>query len=218
MLIEKAAAKNIYIDTQTFIKTELTVSANDIRQIQSLNNKKSTVIFTSKNAVNAVVPYIAANTDWDIFCIGGVTKETALQFFDAGKIKASAKNASALAEKIVANKGITEVIFFCGDQRLNDLPDLLTQHHIAITEIVVYKTNETPHHIEKDYDAILFFSPSAVHSFFSANTVSTNILFFSIGKTTTTVIETYCSNTIITNEWPGKEQMVDLVINYFSNF
>jgi uroporphyrinogen-III synthase len=54
-----------------------------------------------------------------------------------------------------------------------------------------------------------------VHSFFSENTIATNVVLFSIGTTTTATIKTYCINKVITSEWPGKENMIDLVLNYY---
>ena len=83
--------------------------------------------------------------------------------------------------------------------------------------MIVYKTIQTPKTIEKNYDAVVFFSPSAVHSFFSVNTLPINTVIFSIGKTTTATIQSYCSNMIITSEWPGKEQMIDRVLEYFDS-
>jgi Uroporphyrinogen-III synthase len=217
-LLSKAAAKNIYVDVQNFIKTESYFTEETKQKIKSLSNKKIAVVFTSKNAVKAVVSQLPAIPNWDIYCISGVTKQTAIDFFGKEKIYASAKNAAGLAEKIVTNKSIKEIVFFCGDQRLNDLPEMLTQYNITVKEVIVYTTEETPYIIQKDYDAILFFSPSAVHSFFSVNTISTNVLLFSIGKTTSNAISTYCSNLVNTSEYPGKEQMINLVIDFFSPF
>lgn len=217
-LLSKAATKNIFINVQSFIKTETHLSEETKQKIKTLASKRIAVIFTSKNAVNAVVQQLSTIPDWDVHCISGVTKQTAIEFFGKERIAASAKNAAGLAEKIIANKAIKEVVFFCGDQRLNDLPEILKQYNIGIKELIVYTTEETPHTIQKEYDAILFFSPSAVHSFFSVNTISTSVLLFSIGKTTSKTIATYCSNLVNTSESPGKEQMINLVIDFFSPF
>jgi uroporphyrinogen-III synthase len=217
-LLTKAAAKNILIDVQSFIKTETSLSEESKQKIQNLSKKRIAVVFTSKNAVNAVVSQLSTVPNWDVFCISGKTKQTTLEFFSNKKNIVSAKNAAGLAEKIIADKTIQEVVFFCGNQRLNDLPEILKQNNISVKELIVYHTEETPHIIQKDYDAILFFSPSAVHSFFSVNTISTNVLLFSIGKTTSTTIATYCSNLVNTSEYPGKEQMINLVTDFFSTF
>jgi uroporphyrinogen-III synthase len=217
-LLNKAAAKNIFVDVQDFIKTETHLSQEVKQKIQSLANQKIAVAFTSKNAVNAVVSQLAVVPNWDVYCISGVTKQTAIEFFGKEKIFASAKNAADLSEKIISNKSLKEIVFFCGNRRLNDLPEILKHYNISIEELVVYTTEETPCMVQKVYDEILFFSPSAVHSFFSVNTVSTNVMLFSVGKTTSNVIATYCSNLVNTSEYPGKEQMINLVIDFFSTF
>ena len=128
---------------------------------------------------------------------------------------ATAKNATILADKIIQTKTIEEVVFFCGDHRLDELPETLRYNSITVNELVVYTTVQLPVFIEKDYDAFIFFSPSAVHSFFSMNTVPINAIMFSIGKTTTATIQTYCTNKVVTSEWPGKDQMIENIISYF---
>lgn len=215
LLITKAAEKGMLIDIVPFIRTENILSTQVVEKIQSLQSQKANVVFTSMNAVDAVIEQLSAKPDWTIFSIGGATKDAAINFFGEKTIAVTAKNATALTEKIIARNNVPSVVFFCGDQRLNELPETLTANHISVEEIVVYATIETPHHIYVNYSGIVFFSPSAVHSFFSENTLSTNTVLFSIGKTTTATIQSYCSNKIITSEWPGKQQMIEKVIDYF---
>ena len=45
---------------------------------------------------------------------------------------------------------------------------------LSVDEVIVYKTIETPKVLTKQYDGILFFSPSAVKSFFSKNSIVNN--------------------------------------------
>ena len=130
-------------------------------------------------------------------------------------IEASAKNASLLAEKIIAKKNIEEIIFFCGDQRMNDLPEKLDSSGIAVNQIVAYKNIQQPKAIDENYDGIMFFSPSAVHSFFSENTIAGDVVLFAIGNTTASIIQTYCVNKIVVSEWPGAENLAALAIQYF---
>ncbi len=215
LLIVKASEKGMHIDIVPFIRTENIVTPEIVSQIQSYQSQKINVVFTSMNAVDAVVEQLSEKPDWTIFSIGGATKEVAINFFGERSIAATAKNATALTEKIIAKNNVESVVFFCGDQRLNELPETLIANNIAVQEVVVYSTIETPQHIEKNYSGIVFFSPSAVHSFFSENTLLTNTVLFSIGKTTTATIQSYCSNKIITSEWPGKQQMIERVIDYF---
>ncbi|MEP7319637.1 MAG: uroporphyrinogen-III synthase [Panacibacter sp.] len=214
-LINKAADNNIEIDVATFIKTEAVNTPQLIQQIQAFALQKIVAVFTSMNAVEAVIIHLKAIPDWSIFCLGGITKELVYDFFGETNVAATAKNAAALADKILLSKTIKEIVFFCGDQRLDELPETLRYNNVAVNELVVYTTVQLPVFIEKNYDAVIFFSPSAVHSFFSMNTVPVNVVMFSIGKTTTAIIQTYCTNKVVTSEWPGKEQMIENVISYY---
>lgn len=215
MLVYKAANSGISIDEVVFVETDPVTIAETIQQIQDIASKKATVVFTSMNAVDAVTSQLKQQPDWKIYCLGGITKETVFNFFGEKSVAGTAKNAKTLAEKIILAGETKEVFFFCGDQRLDELPETLKANEIKVNEVVVYNTRLIPNFIVKNYDGIIFFSPSAVHSFFSENTIATNVVLFSIGTTTTATIKTYCTNKIITSEWPGKENMIDLVLDYY---
>jgi uroporphyrinogen-III synthase len=215
-IIAKALENGIRIDIVPFIKTEAVAKKAIVEEIHELANRKTAVVFTSLNAVEAVIPHLSSKPDWDIYCMGGVTKETVINFFGENVIKRTARNAVNLAEKIIAAKVQQEIIFFCSDHRLDKLPDILKTHAINFKEVIVYNTIETPHFIEKNYEGIIFFSPSAVHSFFLENTIATDVILFAIGKTTAAMIATYVSNEIVASEWPGQEQLIDQVIQYYN--
>ena len=215
MLIYKATNSGINMDIISFVETEPVISPEVIQQIQSYGLKKATVVFTSMNAVDAVTSQLTSVPDWRIYCVGGITKETVFNFFGEKTVAGTAKNAKALAEKIILSKDVQHIVFFCEDHRLDELPEMLQANAIAVDEVVVYKTIFISSFITKNYDGIIFFSPSAVHSFFSDNTIATNVVLFSIGNTTTATIKTYCNNKVVTSEWPGKENMIDLVLDYY---
>jgi uroporphyrinogen-III synthase len=214
-IIVMAAEKGISLDTESFIKTTAvdTVAVNE--QIQLLATKKITAVFTSMNGVEAVGSKLTVKPEWKVYCMGGATKELVSMYFDAKVIAATARDAESLGAKIIADKNIGEVVFFCGDQRLDHLPETLLANKIDLEELVVYTTINTPKLIEKNYDGIVFFSPSAVHSFFDVNTIATDVVVFAIGKTTAAAIHTYVENELVTSKWPGKEQMIEQVIQYY---
>jgi uroporphyrinogen-III synthase len=215
-IIQKAAARKISIDTLPFIETNTILSIETKAVLDNLSRKKIAAVFTSMNAVESVTRQLPCIPSWKIYCMAGITKDLAVQFFGQQALIITAKNAAALSDEIINEKEQEEIIFFCGDQHLPDLPEKLSQHHIPVQEIVVYTTIYTPSKIEKEYDGIVFFSPSAVHSYFSLNNSVEEQVFFSIGKSTTSAIQQYSKNRVITSDWPGKEQMADLVITYFS--
>ena len=126
-----------------------------------------------------------------------------------------AKNAAELA-KIIIEDGEEEVVFFCGNQRLDTLPDTLRENDIDVYEMVVYETVQIPTKVEKEYDGILFFSPSGVDSFFSVNKVGVKTELFAIGNTTANAIKKHTDNKVIFSETASKETMVDYAIKYFN--
>jgi uroporphyrinogen-III synthase len=217
-LIDEALQQGIEIDTQSFIETEAIQTIEVQQEIEQVLLQSATIVFTSMNAVEAVAEYMnAVMPDWVIYCIGQTTQQLAKNYFGEQSIAGTADNAADLAE-LIAEEGYTdEVIFFCGDQRRDELPDILLSNDIQVTEIMVYHTIATPKKIKKFYNGILFFSPSAVNSFFSANKTENVTTLFAIGSTTAGAIKKFSSGTIITSDKPSKENLIEKAINYFVN-
>jgi len=215
-LIKEAAENDIIIDEISFITTE---DIDDIaieKKIRELSNQKITVVFTSTNAVNAVARFISKQPGWKIFCIGSTTKTLVKKFFGEGAVAEFAENAESLSKLILQNSSIKDITFFCGDKRRDELPGNLNKGGIVVDEIVVYKTIETPTVLTKQYDGILFFSPSAVQSFFSKNSINKNAKIFVIGSTTANAVKLFSQQPVIIAETPGKKNLVNLAINHFS--
>jgi len=216
-LITKAEEKGVGIQVLPFIEIRKIETPELKSHLALLALQKIDVAFTSTHAVESVAMNLATKPEhWRISCIGGVTKEAVVKHFGEKYLGARARNASALARKIVVAAVAKEVYFFCGDQRLDDLPETLRSNNIPVQEVIVYQTLQTPQEVEEDFDGVMFFSPTAVHSFFSLNTVRMDVVMFSIGKTTTATIQSYCTNKVVTSEWPGQENLVDKVIEYFA--
>jgi uroporphyrinogen-III synthase len=216
-LVAEAAAKNIRIDILSFIDTEPIESVEVQQDIENALILSATVVFTSMNAVEAVAEFLFdEQPDWRIYCMGNTTRQLVKKYFGEKSIIDTADNATALAEKIIENEMPDEVIFFCGDQRRDELPQLLKDESVAVNEIVVYETIPVPHKLSKIYTAILFFSPSAVESFFSANRAEDKTIFFAIGNTTAAAIKKHCTNRVLVADAPGKEELVKDMISFFT--
>ncbi|HRP31944.1 MAG TPA: uroporphyrinogen-III synthase [Agriterribacter sp.] len=214
-MLTHPAMHTCVIEQQPFITITPDTSGDTEFNIQSLAAQSVTAIFTSVNTVNTVTAQLKLAPNWKIFCIGGATRDALLHLFDADAIVGSAKNAILLAEKILADGKVNEVVFFCGNRRLNHLPDRLTASGIAVNEVVVYHTTLSAVNITTDYDGILFFSPSAAESFFSINTIPHNTILFSIGESTTAALAVYCKNKVLTSSWPSVSGVLDLVTDYY---
>jgi uroporphyrinogen-III synthase len=164
---------------------------------------------------------------WTIFCIGGATGRLVRQYFGEGCVAGEAGSAAALAEVMVEKLGaashereegegpIREIFFFCGDRRREELPHRLEQASIRVHEWIVYQTSPSPQRIGKEYRAILFFSPSGVHSFFSVNETPKDTLFFAIGETTAEAIRGYTASPVIVAPAPDKTAMIRQMIDHF---
>ncbi len=216
-LVAEAAAKNIQIDILSFIDTAPIESVEVQQEIENALILSATVVFTSMNAVEAVAEFLFdEQPDWRIYCMGNTTRQLVKKYFGEKSIIDTAENATALAEKIIENEMPEEVIFFCGDQRRDELPQLLKEESVAVNEIVVYETIPVPHKLSKTYTAILFFSPSAVESFFSANRAEEKTIFFAIGNTTAGSIKSHCSNRVLVADAPGKDELVKDMISFFT--
>ncbi|HZF65218.1 MAG TPA: uroporphyrinogen-III synthase, partial [Chitinophagaceae bacterium] len=182
-----------------------------IYQISELSKKRITAVFTSMNAVEAIHPLLINNANWQVYCIGHATKKLVAEHLSGASIIGVGNDALSLADTVAADKPEL-VYFFCGDQRRDELPNKLKSHGIRVEEIVVYKTMAREKKITTDYDGILFFSPSAVHSFFNGNTIGRNVLLFAIGNTTSNAIKKFSQNEIIIADQPGKDQLVRKMI------
>jgi len=215
-LINEAAKLNIKIEVFPFVATEPIDDLDTYNEIEIALSETATIVFTSMNAVDAVASHVHDfGPDWKIYCIGNATRKLAAEYFGDNSITGTANDATELAYKIIEDD-VNEVIFFCGDKRRDELPALLREHEIEVIEIEVYETKSIPHKIDKSYNGILFFSPSAVESFFLNNKLQERTILFAIGHTTANEIKKYSGNTIVISDEPGKANLVQQSIKFFN--
>lgn len=215
-LINSARSKGNFIEVLSFIETTPLKTITLQQEIEDALGSAATVVFTSMNAVEAVAAYLDGHQpQWKIYSIGTTTDQLINKYFGEGLVTGTAFNAADLAALIVKDSLAEKLIFFCGNQRRDELPAILRNNNIAVTEIEVYQTTAVPHKIDKAYDGILFFSPSAAESFFSNNTVSPQTILFAIGNTTADAIKSFSDNKIIIADTAGKENLVKQMIAYF---
>lgn len=178
----------------------------------TLEGINDNLIFTSANAVKAVashpdVQQIRRNPS---FCVGEKTAELLDEVgFTVVEI---ADNASELAEIIKSGYKTETFTFFCGNLRLEILPMSLKIGGIKFNEIEVYETELHPQEIKTKVDGILFFSPSAVESYLSKNTINNEVC-FCIGETTAKAL--HGKNNIVIANKPSVENVIIQCINHF---
>ena len=203
-LKKKLSDAKIELVEKNFIQTK-SVSFETLQ----LNNY---LIFTSKEAVKSVLKSEVKNVhSISCLCVGSKTKS----FLEKKgfTVIESADYAEDLIEVIDSKYKDNSFTFFCGNIRKNTIPNYFQENKIAYNEIVVYETKLKPHQIKKQFDGVLFFSPSGVNSFLEKNTLE-NKTYFCIGTTTAKALENRTKNIIIASQ-PTVENVITEVIKFY---
>lgn len=168
------------------------------------------VIFTSQNAVQAVFQS-GQNITQKILCVGEKTAEMIQKYW---KIEPSyvAQQAEELAEYSVTQK-ITNILFFSGNIRKDTLVENFKRYHVDYKEVTIYQTELLYPIVNITPTALVFFSPSAVDSFFKNNSIPQNTPIFVIGKTTAEQVQSYGYQSIIAPK-STVESLLHLVNDY----
>jgi len=213
-IVQQLDQLGFHVLQQDFISITYHTDAAIHEKIRRSVLKQQTAVFTSAHAVKAVAGAVTHDADWQVYCLSGKTKQALETMGWGDKITGMADDAAALAQRIISD-GCTGVLFFCGDQRRDELPSLLGQQGIAIDELQVYSTIETPVIVTDAFDAVLFFSPSAVNSFFRANQLSANVICFAIGNTTAAAIYAKTSNRVMVAATAAQESVAAALIHHY---
>jgi uroporphyrinogen-III synthase len=217
-LKEKALLHNIEISDIEFIQVK-TIETPGLKTKAALAiQNNGNIIFTSANAVESLNNILGDNSsiliNKNLFCIAGKTRSSAEKIFPGNMIKAVGENSTSLAAEIIRS-GEKDLLFFCGNKRRKDLPQLLAEAGISIEEIELYKTEETAERINDNFAGILFFSPSAVSSFFRKNKPIEQTVCFAIGEATAEAIRMKGNYPVITASFPDPVNMIDKLIDHF---
>lgn len=178
---------------------------------------KVDAIFTSANAVKAVIPFLNTLPVFEnIYCIAGQTELLLRDTFGDRVAYISRPYAAELATALISagNNG-KELWFFKGDRALPTIPDALKNAGISFEPFVVYKNELRPQKITHQFDAILFFSPSAVESFCMDNIIPDNTITFAIGTTTEASLAGKAKH-IQVAEQPSEKAVVKKVLQFFN--
>ncbi|QQX77509.1 MULTISPECIES: uroporphyrinogen-III synthase [Aequorivita] len=169
-------------------------------------------IFTSQNAILAI-----QNSEFRIqncYCVGKKTKSMLEE--NGQNVVKMTEYASELADYLVKNYKKDSFHFFCGNIRSDEIPSKLKENNIDFKEIEVYKTTLNPKKFERQFDAVLFFSPSGVRSFVSENKIN-NSKAICIGNTTASEAKIYTKNVVIANA-TTVESVIAKAVNTLKNY
>jgi uroporphyrinogen-III synthase len=210
---DRAAQESIRLEMLPFIRIEY----SGVPELFAAPKSSITAIFTSVHAVKAYMGMDAATRPEikAVCCIAGATEREVHSVLPHVPVLASRPYAAELVRDIAQQykASWSSLHFYCGDQRMPTIPEGLTQAGIPFAEQVVYHTIACPEKIDTVYEGILFFSPSAVHSFFSLNALPEQTIAFAIGHTTAGALQQY-TNRIATAPQPDEEVLVAYAIGY----
>jgi uroporphyrinogen-III synthase len=174
--------------------------------------------FTSSSGVKYFLQNPVAR-EWiknkDIFAISGKTYEELERHGLSPVI--TAQNSDTLTEGVIEKKITSCIIHVCGNIRLDTLEQKLTNAGIKYYPLVVYNTKLlTDIHLEEEFDVILFYSPSGVEGYLSANKISDRTICCCIGNTTAGKLrQTVNSSKIIISPFPSPKSMIERAAKYF---
>ena len=221
-LLKQAAAKGVELSIQEMISIRPLLTRQQWELLLPLlENEKANIAFTSASSVDALKPFLHPYVnqhplDWNIYCLSGKTREAIESLPESpGRIVTTADDAATLGRKIVT-EGLQQLVFFCGDQRRDELPAQLREAGIDLTEVVVYATEERPVKMEQAFDGVLFFSPSGVRSFFAVNQLKKDAVCFAIGQTTAESLRVFTKNEIIVSDRPFLEELLNKALDHFN--
>jgi uroporphyrinogen-III synthase len=199
---------------------EIKLLTNETHQqpIKELVGQQCSVIFTSANAVEAVVEMLPAGSQprWKIFCLEGKTAATVQQCLPACTIMATEKDSATLAEH-PETAGEQTFHFFCGGSRMDTLPKLLQQRGKTVHEYIVYETILTEPQLDFSPCAALYFSPSAIQSLSAKNDLASIPLHVCIGKSTAAAIPAVLQSSIRIAEKHSKESVIAALLETIKN-
>ena len=195
---------NIHLIEEDFIETK-------IKNFE-LSKVNDNLIFTSQNAVQSVLQHPKCNElkSKNVFSVGMKTKDLLTE--NGFNVIAYTGYASDLAEIISLVYSKESYTFFSGNLRRDVLPNTLKENGITFNEIEVYETNITSKKVTNKLDGILFFSTSAVESYFKLNTIKEEMC-FCIGETTAEALEKKKIKNIIIAEKPTVEDVIEKAID-----
>lgn len=173
------------------------------------------LLFTSQNAVKSVLQNesVEALKQIPTICIGSKTKQLLQE--NGFVVLETQEYAEDLAPIIQQKYSSAQIAFFAGNLRRDVLPDAMRISNISFEEYTVYQNTANSIEIQAKTDALLFFSPSGIHSYLQQNTIE-NQTCFCIGTTTAATLNGITNNIVIANK-QTVENVIIQCVNYYSS-
>lgn len=151
-------------------------------------------VVSSKNAVLSILQ--KGIQVGSFYCVGEKTQ--ALLKENGQNVVKMAENGQKLGEIVPKIHKNAPIYFFCGNQRMDDIPLALEAANIPFKEIVCYETTANHKSFSKSFDAVLFFSPSGVKSYTENNSLDGSWA-ICIGETTAAAAKPFSKKIAVAN-------------------
>lgn len=198
------------IDSHSFIKINYLPY-----EFPSLTLAKS-LVFTSKNAVDAVLEKNRIEKVQPIYVIGKKTKKSIEKYgkFQNIRVPKIEQNAEGLISLIQEDK-TDNFVYFCGKQRLPFIENYIKENKKECEVVEVYDTLLSPPlnlNIDK-YSWLCFCSPTAVFSYLEKYEILPQHQILCIGNTTAMALQKYEKQVFI-----SPEASVESMLNYIEEY
>lgn len=181
-------------------------------------DQSENLIFTSQNAVRFFLkkhknnPLIISKK---YFCVGEKTKTLLVE--NGQKVIKMTQESVELAHFLVKNHKNEPFTFFCGRRRMPHLERQCHQHKIPLHIVELYETLESPKKIKTTVDGILFYSPSAVTSFFLENEWPQHAYGFCLGASTAAQLKEYTNQYYVAQQPNETALLLTLKKHFFTH-
>lgn len=175
------------------------------------------LIFTSQNAVKAFFGSYKASDEipqYSCYCVGEKTKSLLEDF--GQKVIKNSKNASELGNFLIKNAKNHHFLYLRGNISRPELPSILLNGEVNFTELEIYETILNPLKFDKDFKAVLFFSPSGVSSYTAKNLIGESKA-FCIGNTTAEMATNFTEKLIVAERTTTEDLLHTVKLYYQSS-
>ncbi len=186
------------------------------------DRERSVFAFTSQNGVKAFERFQSAGIelpkDIDVFAVGEKTAEALADLGYKAQVS-DQQNGIGLGNLIIEEynsvaPGEVTVIHFCGDKRRDEMRQILHKSGIDSKDVVVYQTELKKMHIpERQFEGVLFYSPSAVQAFRASGGFRADVTaeLFAIGTTTAEELSIETGRHVHVSPTPKTEEFLKYV-------
>lgn len=209
----EAEHKGIHIHDYSFVNISF---PEPTRLTEALRASNLPLVFTSRYAVEALAMLAKKQEihlkNKQVFCISGRTKISAVE--NGFLILAEAPNASKLADEIISTH-VKAVLHCTANIRRDELAERLQQAGIEIKILEVYQ-KQIISKVVKEFNAVMFFSPSQADAFLVLNKLMPEVPAFCVGSTTASHLAKRNHKNIIISKTANEQDLLTEVFNYYN--